>query len=316
MSSLLIWLAIFVISLIVLIKSADFFTTSAEKTGKLLCMPNVIIGATVVAIGTSLPELASSVMAVLKGSSEIVSGNVVGSNITNIFLVFGLAALIGSKIIVNRADINVDLFFLVASAFLLAFFAYDGKFVAREAMLCLVIMAMYIIYAVRKSSDDNTSNNNMPSKDKLSFLLREFFIIALSAFFIYLSAKYTVEAIIKLSQILNIAPEVIALSAVALGTSLPELAVAVAAAKKGIPEITVGNVLGSNIFNALAVMGVPAVIGTLVIPQNLIEFSIPLMLAATIMFYFVFHYKEVSRWHGFIFIVFYVFFIGKLFEFV
>ncbi|MCD5405120.1 MAG: calcium/sodium antiporter [Desulfotomaculum sp.] len=316
MSSLLIWLAIFVISLIVLIKSADFFTTSAEKTGKLLCMPNVIIGATVVAIGTSLPELASSVMAVLKGSSEIVSGNVVGSNITNIFLVFGLAALIGSKIIVNRADINVDLFFLVASAFLLAFFAYDGKFVAREAMLCLVIMAMYIIYAVRKSSDDNTSNNNMPSKDKLSFLLREFFIIALSAFFIYLGAKYTVEAVIKLSQILNIAPEVIALSAVALGTSLPELAVAVAAAKKGIPEITVGNVLGSNIFNALAVMGVPAVIGTLVIPQNLIEFSIPLMLAATIMFYFVFHYKEVSRWHGFIFIVFYVFFIGKLFEFV
>ncbi|MCL0032967.1 calcium/sodium antiporter [Peptococcaceae bacterium] len=316
MSSLLIWLAIFVISLIVLIKSADFFTTSAEKTGKLLCMPNVIIGATVVAIGTSLPELASSVMAVLKGSSEIVSGNVVGSNITNIFLVFGLAALIGSKIIVNRDDINVDLFFLVASAFLLAFFAYDGKFVAREAMLCLVIMAMYIIYAVRKSSDDNTSNNNMPSKDKLSFLLREFFVIASSAFFIYLGAKYTVEAIIKLSQILNIAPEVIALSAVALGTSLPELAVAVAAAKKGIPEITVGNVLGSNIFNALAVMGVSAVIGTLVIPQNLIEFSIPLMLAATIMFYFVFHYKEVSRWHGFIFIVFYVFFIAKLFEFV
>jgi len=223
---------------------------------------------------------------------------------------------LGSKISVNRDDINVDLFFLVASAFLLAFFAYDGKFVAREAMLCLVIMAMYIIYAVRKSSDDNTSNNNMPSKDKLSLLLREFFVIASSAFFIYLGAKYTVEAVIKLSQILNIAPEVIALSAVALGTSLPELAVAAAAAKKGIPEITVGNVLGSNIFNALAVMGIPAVIGTLVIPQNLIEFSIPLMLAATIMFYFVFHYKEVSRWHGFIFIVFYVFFIAKLFEFV
>ena len=314
--SLFIWIAVFVISLVVLVKSADFFTTSAEKIGKMLGIPNIIIGATIVAIGTSLPELASSVIAVLKGSSEIVSGNVVGSNITNIFLIFGLAALIGDKITVNRDDINVDLFFLVSSAFLFAFFAYDGKFVAREAMLCLVIMAMYIIYAMHKSNDDNTSNNNAPSKGILSFLLREFFVVATSAFFIYLGAKYTVESIIKLSQMLNIATEVIALSSVALGTSLPELAVAIAAAKKGIPEITVGNLLGSNIFNALAVMGVPALIAPLTIPQSLTEFDIPLMLAATLMFYFVFHYKEVSHWHGFIFIVFYVFFIGKLFEFV
>ncbi|GAH33655.1 unnamed protein product, partial [marine sediment metagenome] len=124
----LIWIIVFVVSLFVLIKASDYFTHSAEKIGLFFGIPLFIVGATIVAVGTSLPELISSIFAVLRNSSEIVVGNVVGSNVANIFLVLGIAAIVGRRMKLTYELIHVDLPLLIGSAFLLAVTIWDGIF--------------------------------------------------------------------------------------------------------------------------------------------------------------------------------------------
>ncbi|MCD4759634.1 sodium:calcium antiporter, partial [archaeon] len=139
-------------------------------------------------------------------------------------------------------------------------------------------------------------------------------ILALSALLIYLGARYTIESVINISDMLNIGKEIIAISAVALGTSLPELFVSIKAAKKGKADMAIGNLLGSNIFNTLAVMGIPALIGKLIIPTSMITFGLPIMLLATLIYFFTIQDQEVTRWEGWMLIIFYILFIGKLFN--
>jgi len=314
----LIWIIVFVVSLFVLIKASDYFTHSAEKIGLFFGIPLFTVGATIVAVGTSLPELISSIFAVLRNSSEIVVGNVVGSNIANIFLVLGIAAIVGRRMKLTYELIHVDLPLLIGSAFLLAVTIWDGIFSFPEALLCIAGIILYLLYTINtKSKHENIAIKKGPNEEvkqgrKLDW--KTLVILAVSAFFIYFGAKYTVESVIKLSEIFNIGKEIIAISAVALGTSLPELMVTIAAAKKGKPEMAVGNILGSNIFNALAVMGIPALIGTLIIPHSILTFGLPMMLIATLLYFFITHDKEVTKWEGWLLVIFYVFFIGKLFS--
>ena len=124
---------------------------------------------------------------------------------------------------------------------------------------------------------------------------------------------------VKISEIVNVGKEIIAASAIALGTSFPELMVSITAARKGMPEMAVGNVLGSNIFNSFVVMGIPALIGGLVVPEGILTFSLPLllisaMLVATILYFFITQDKEITKWEGWLLVIFYVFFLGKLFN--
>ena len=310
MLPLLIWIIVFVASLFCLIKSSDYFTDSAEKIGLYLGLPAFIVGVTIVAIGTSLPELASSIFAVLSNSSEIVVGNVVGSNITNIFLVLGITGIIGKKLKVTYELIHVDLPLLVGSAFLLAITVWDGIFTWPEALVCIGGFILYSVYIIKTQKKQETSKPKKPRKLDWKTIC----ILIISAFFIYLGAKYTVESVIQLSEILNIGKEIIAISAIALGTSLPELMVTVSTARKGKPEMAVGNILGSNIFNALAVMGIPALIGTLIIPSSILTFGLPMMLIATLLYFFITHDKEITKWEGWLLIIFYVLFIGKIFN--
>jgi len=313
------WTIIFIISLAVLIKASDYFTGAAEKIGLYFGLPPFIVGVTIVAIGTSLPELISSIAAVLNYSSEIVISNVVGSNITNIFLILGLAAIIGKKAKLTYELIHVDLPLLAASAFLLAITAWDGVFSLPEALLCLAGAVIYFIYAVNTEKEHKNSVMGKQAKSLLKEKEKRFDKqllagLLISGTFIYLGAEYTVKAVIQLSELLKIGKDIIAISVVALGTSLPELMVAISAAKKGKPEMAVGNVLGSNIFNSLAVMGVPALFGTLIIPASILGFGLPMMILATLLYFFTTQDREITRWEGWMFIVFYLFFIGKLFN--
>jgi len=309
-----IWIVVFVISLYVLIRASDYFTGAAAKIGLSFGIPDFIIGVTIVAIGTSLPEIVSSVIAVVRHSSEMVVGNVVGSNIANIFLVLGIAAVIGKKLTITYDLVHIDLPLLMGSAFLLAITIVDGKFTLLEAMLCMSGLIVYLLHAI---SVEKRRTGVMAQKEiKLGKELRgkTFVVLVLSGVFIFIGAKYTVESVIQLSALLHLGTEVIAASAVALGTSLPELMVTISAARKGMPEIAIGNVLGSNIFNALAVMGIPGLIGTLVIPQNILLFGLPMMIIATLLFFFMGQDKEITQWEGWLLIIFYVFFIVKLFN--
>ncbi|NET37825.1 MAG: sodium:calcium antiporter, partial [Cyanothece sp. SIO1E1] len=152
-------------------------------------------------------------------------------------------------------------------------------------------------------------------RDK-KFLTKQVTILALSAAFIFLGANYTVESVIKISAILHVGREIVAVSAVAMGTSLPELVVTLSAAKQGNAEIAVGNVLGSNIFNSFVVMGIPGLIGRLEIPRSVVIDGAPIMLAGTILLFFATQDQKVTRWEGWLFFVFYGWFLGKTFGIV
>ena len=318
MLEILIWIAVFVASLFVLIKASGYFTHSAEKIGLFFGLPVFIVGVTIVAIGTSLPELISSIFAVLRNSSEIVVGNVVGSNITNIFLILGIAAIVGKKLKITYELIHVDLPILVGSAFLFAAMIWDGVFTLPEALLSIVGIIIYFLYTINseKRHEDVEIKKEMKEelRKKKKLDTKTIAILVVSAVFIFIGAKYTIESVIKLSEIFNLGKEIIAVSAVALGTSLPELAVSITAVRQGKPEIAVGNILGSNIFNTFVVMGVPAFFGALIIPQSILTFGLPMMLIATLLFFIITQEKEVTKWEGYLLLLFYVFFIGKIFN--
>jgi cation:H+ antiporter len=323
MLELILWIVIFIISIFFLVKSSDYFTNSAEKIGIYLGIPSFIVGVTIVSIGTSLPELISSIFAVLNGSSEIVIGNVVGSNIANIFLIIGISAIVARKLNISFELIHVDLPMLVGSAFLLALLSWDGIFSLADAILSLGGILIYLAYIVAiqkkiawKKSSDKALVKEVFGKEKNGKKLhwQPIVILIVSAAFIFFSAKYTIQSIINISDLLNIGKELIAVTAVALGTSLPELMVSINAARKGNAEMAVGNILGSNIFNSFMVMGIPGLIGSLTIPASIISFGLPVMLLATLLYFFITQDKQITRWEGWLLILFYIFFIGKTFS--
>ena len=309
---LLIWLAVLALGLLVLIKASDYFTASAEKIGRFFGIPSFIIGTTIVAFGTSLPELFTSLVAVFRNSSEIVSANVIGSNITNILLILGIITITSGKIKINYNIIHIDLPFLVGSSLLLAVTIWDGLFDLFDTVLFLSALTVYIWYTMTKR--EKQERNHEDSENEKKILVKALVILIISCLFIYLGAKYTIESVIMLAEILKVKKEIIAVSVIALGTSLPEVMVSLSAARKGNAEMAVGNILGSNIFNSFAVMGISALFCPLVIPASILTFALPVMLVASVLFYVICHDNEVSIWEGWMLIIFYVFFIGKLFS--
>ena len=309
------WLAVFILSLSVLVKFSEYFTDSAEKLGAFLHISPFLVGVTLVSIGTSLPELTSSIFAVLANSSEIVVGNVIGSNISNILLVLGVTAIIGKQVKIGYEFIHVDMPVLIASALLFTISVIDGQFVLTEALLCLVAFFVYIDYTIKtqKRYRDIEIKKEMHGIVKRKLEYKTIIIFIISIIFIYIGAKYTVQSIIHLSEILNIGKEAIAATAVGLGTSLPELTVSIAAIKRGKREIAIGNILGSNIFNTFVVMGASALVGTIIIPATIISFGLPMMIISTFLYFFIAQDKKITSWEGWMLLIFYIFFIGRMF---
>jgi cation:H+ antiporter len=319
----LLWSSVLVVSLAALVKASDWFTASAERIGLALGMPAFLVGVTIVAIGTSMPELVSSVLAVVRGAPEIVAGNVVGSNIANLLLVLGLAGIIGGHLRVRFQLINVDLPFLAGSAFFLALVLWDGQVGRLEALLCLTGLAIYIWYALcgKPVVDDEPADSGAEVEDEddaqeapRPAWLRTAAFLAGSCALIYVGADFTVRSVIEIAALAGVGAELIAASAIALGTSLPEVAVTVSAARRGRAELAVGNVLGSNVFNSFAVIGVSGLVGVLPVPASIVEFGLPVMLIATLLAFFMVMEREMTKWEGWLLVLFYVYFIGALFN--
>ncbi|MBU1178478.1 calcium/sodium antiporter [Patescibacteria group bacterium] len=312
MLDLLFWIAIFVISLAVLIKAADYFTKYSEKLGSALGIPQFIIGVTIVSIGTSLPELATSLIAVFKGSTEIVAGNVIGSNIANILLVVGLAAVLSRKMVVKRSLINLDAPLLLAVTFLAVFVLWDKQVTFIESLFLIASYLVYILYSIYSRSKAEESNSQ--KKGEVSFKMVA--MIILGGLGVYLGAKYSIDSVLNISEILQINSSVIALSAIALGTSLPEVLVSVSAARKGNYEMALGNVFGSNIFNIAMVIGIPGLISTLGVSSETFLIAIPFMVAATVLYVISGISQKIYSWEGALYLIIYCLFIGKLFGLV
>jgi len=304
---LLVWSVLLVLSLAVLVKGSDFFTAAAERIGIAVGLSAFVVGATIVAIGTSLPELVSSVIAVLDGKSEIVAGNVVGSNIANLFVILGIAAIIDGHVRIKERIATVDLPFLLGSTMLLALLLWNGLVHRLDALLLLAALAIFFHYVLTSGQAREASETGGQGIG-----LAVLTVIG-SAALIFVGARGTVDAAVAIASEMGVGAEVIAASAIAFGTSLPEVAVTVAAARRGNSDMAVGNVLGSNVFNALAVTGIAALVGPLVVPQSLIDFAVPVMIIATIIVYFIIMQQEMTRWEGWLLILFYVYFVGALF---
>ncbi|MGB3612384.1 MAG: calcium/sodium antiporter [Elainellaceae cyanobacterium] len=315
------YFALFIASLAILVKASDVFTDAAERLGLSLGLPPFIIGVTIVSIGTSLPELISSLFAVLEGAPEIVASNAVGSNIVNIFFVIGTAAILCKGIMTISYDlVNVDLPLFVGSAFLLGSTALDLRFSRGEAILFLLAYVIYTVYITigsqKAPEETDVDLPGAPAARRQSAMVRNSALVVASALFIFLGARYTINSLIQISDTLQVGREVIAVTAVALGTSLPELLVTINAARKGQAEIVIGNVLGSNIFNTFVVMGIPGLFGDLPIPETTLATGLPTMIAGTVLMFFATQDKQLSSWEGWLFIVFYGWFIGSTFGFV
>ncbi len=316
----ILWSIVFIVSIAVLSKSSDYFVTSSEKIGVHFNLPQFITGAIIVALGTSLPELAASIASVIYDTSEIVIGNVIGSNITNIFLILGVTGILGRNFKRSFEILKVDMPLLAVSALLLAITIWDQHFSIFEGIIFILGMILYITYSL--SSDDIHKpfplEGDLEEKEAEEYKERLPWTIwlwlVLSGVGIYFGATYTVESITKLSGMLMIGSEIIAVTAVALGTSLPELAVSITAARKNNPEMAVGNVLGSNIFNTFSVVGIASLFGSLTIPASILEFSLPMMLIATVIFLFMSLENQFTKWEGWALLLLYVYFIGQIIQ--
>ncbi|MCK4891945.1 MAG: calcium/sodium antiporter [Candidatus Pacebacteria bacterium] len=337
---LLFWIVIFIFSLAVLIKSADYFTQSSERIGIDLKIPPFIVGIAIVSIGTSLPELATSLTAVFRGQTEIVTANAVGSNIANVFLVIGIAAIVARKISIKRSLINLDLPLLACATTIGIFILLDKKVTFLEGAILCATYIIYLFYIVsskkerkilnhiteneknnkenhtnhRKKINANTFKKIWNYKPKVEIGVT--FTLLISAFFIYLGASYTVESLINIATELNVATSLIVMSAVSIGTSLPELVVSVGAVMKKKYEIALGNVFGSNIFNVLIVIGVPALIADLTMDDATFYIGIPFLIGATILYIFSGISRKIYNWEGMMYLVIYLLFLTKIFGIV
>ncbi|MEO1448728.1 MAG: calcium/sodium antiporter [Bacteroidota bacterium] len=319
MPDLFIWSSIFILTLVTLIVSADFFIKSAERIGLALGIPPFIVGVTLIAMGTSLPELVTSIIAVLSpnADSAIVPGNVLGSNITNSCLVLGFIGVMARHVKMEFDILKVDLPMFLGAAVIMYLTTMDGKFSQFEGIVCLAALGMYLAYIVslgRTEPDQPplVDESEAPPRGKISW--KEPLILMASGTVIYLSAKYNVDSIRYLASMLRIGKEFIALTAVALGTSLPELVVSIVAVRKNNAEMAIGNILGSNIFNVFAVMGIPRLFGVIEVPGTITEFSLPAMLGATVLCLIAVQDRVVTRWEGWILLLFYGLYIGGLVE--
>jgi cation:H+ antiporter len=299
---------IFILALLGLLFSAKFFTKSAETIGTYFGLPTFVIGVFIVGIGTSLPELISGIISVQKQSSEILVGNIIGANISNILLVTGLAVVINRKnISLNSGYIYIDLHFLVGSFLYFYIIAYDGRIEVVESIFGLLMFTVYSIYLIKGESENNSVKQN---KFK-HFPVVSFLILAVSAVGIYFGADFTIASLEKIANDLSIPKSVVALTLLSLGTTLPELAVNISAIKQGKAEMAIGNVLGSCIFNTLVIPPIGSFFGIISVPENLLQLSLPVMAACGLLFYLLTQDKKISIWEGLMFICLYGLFIVK-----
>ena len=297
------FILLFLVSLGALLFASDRFVASAENIGLAYGVPPFIIGVTIVAFGTSLPELATSIASVYSGSSEIVIGNVMGSNITNILLILGVTSFVGNGIKLDFDVMDIDMPFLFCSAFLLFFVLRDLNFSGMETSIFLLALVVFLVNSLKVEKEDETLRREARVLD--------YIVLVGAGVLVYLGATYTIVALEEIATILSIPPHIIALTVIALGTSLPELIVSLAAIRRGKHAMAVGNVLGSNIFNTYAVMGIASMFGDISVPDIAVGFDMMIMLIATVLFGVMCIGGHISKWEGAMLIVFYIYFISE-----
>lgn len=293
---------ILIIGFILLIKGADYFVEGSSSVAKLLKVPPVIIGLTIVALGTSLPEAAVSITAATTGNNDIALSNIVGSNIFNLLMVVGVCALI--KPFLADADIvRRDYPLTILLTGVLWFFARDLTITRIEGFIFLAGLAAYLFYMI--STSLRSRNEMVDTPATLPAWKSALFIIGGIAAIIY-GGDLVVDSASKIAAAFGLSQTLIGLTVIAIGTSLPELATSIIAARKGESGLALGNVVGSNIFNILFILGSSTAISPIAVAAESVTDILILLVVSLIMYIFIRTGSKVSRAQGFISVALYV----------
>ena len=295
--------AVFIIAgFYLLIKGADIFVEAASKIALKFNVPQIVIGLTIVAFGTSLPEAAVSIKGAMAGNAGISVGNVLGSNIMNILLILGVASCI-APLAIKKNTFRIEIPFVIVITALLLFLGLSGNELSRiDGIIFLILLAGFMVYLIitAKNSDNEDEGTALTEKDTMPILL---LLVVLGAFFIVISADVTVDAASYIASELGMSDRLIGLTIVAFGTSLPELVTSSVAAKQGKTDIAIGNIVGSNIFNILFVIGVSATILPIVFERAFLKDSIVAIAAAVILFICVCNKEKKLKRYGGVFML-------------
>ncbi len=284
------------VGFVMLVKGADWFVEGASCIADRFGIPQLVIGLTIVAMGTSAPEAAVSISAALKGSAEITIGNVLGSNILNILLILGLTAVIHA-IQVQKTTIRYEIpMVLLLTAALVFMGLRDHEISRREGVVLWGLMLLYLLYLLHMARNGISGGGAEETKERPIPLLLLFVITGMVL--IVWGSDVAVDAAAELARIFSMSERLIGLTIVALGTSLPELVTSVTAALKGKVEIAVGNIVGSNLFNIMFVVGTTAVITPVVYSDVFLVDSLAAIGAAVLLLLCVFRKKMLSRIGG------------------
>ncbi|MFH1126529.1 MAG: calcium/sodium antiporter [archaeon] len=296
-------LIIFIICLAVLIYTAKLVTDSASHFARVFGASEFIVGATVVALGTSLPELSSSLAAMSSGLTEIVIGNVVGSNIANIALILGLTGIF--YVLKTERDIlKTDVPFFIGSAIITLIVLLDFKVTFSEGIILIVVYFSYLANSMITHKEHNGHK-----KIKLEYIQIVWFLLGLAGL-IY-SARYLIISSVDIMSSLGISEAIIGFILIAVGTSLPELSTSIVAARKGKIDMVLGNIIGSNIFNSLVVLGASALVADVKAGSQFIYSVAPAMVFLTILLSYMIRDRKITRFESGLLLMLYLIIIVR-----
>lgn len=300
------------VGIVLVLWGADRLTDGAVAVAEKMKMPQIVIGLTIVAMGTSMPEFCVSLVSALKGTTDLAVGNIVGSNIFNTLLIVGVSAWVAPMIIL-KSTVRKDIPFALFASVILLVMCLDGNISRLDAgiLFVLFLVFMYVTLKGAKTKDDDTAAKTEPIEDKkkpmAAWLSIVWIIVGLAC--LIGGSNLFVEGATKVAEHIGVSEAVIGLTIVAGGTSLPELATSVVSARKGNSGIAIGNVLGSNVFNILAILGVTGVITPMHL-QGITMLDLSMMVFSTLLVWlFSFTKYKIARWEG---IVLTIVFIGYM----
>ena len=310
----------FLLGLITLIVGAELLVRGASQIAATIGISPLVVGLTIVALGTSAPELAVSVKSALSGNTNLAVGNVVGSNIFNTLFILGLSALI-APLLVHIQIIRQEIPILIGLCILLFALTLDQMIAFHESLLLIGLCLAYTVFLIVQSRNQPISVQAEYSKEsgidpnKPTRLPIQIILVLFGLGLLVLGSNWLVDSAIVIAQSLGVSDVVIGLTIVAAGTSMPEVATSIMAALKGERDIAVGNVIGSNIFNIIACLGITGILAPngLTVPSSVVHFDLWIMLAASIACIPIFLTgREIARWEGGLFIAYYFAYIAYL----
>lgn len=302
-----------IIGIALLIKGADWFVDGSSKVAKALKIPSLIIGLTLVSIGTSLPELSVSVNAALAGNADISYGNVIGSNIFNVFVVIGASALFTPMIVAKDVK-KYDIPILIGIYLLFALFSFVTtplKLSRLESIILAILFVGYIVFLVlrTKKSGEVVEEEKEEQTEKPRKMWVNLVLIVLGCAGIIAGGEFVVTTASNLATMAGMSELLVGLTIVAVGTSLPELVTSMVAAKKGENDIAVGNAIGSSIFNILLILGVASSIRPIGFEFNTIVDASVMLLSVLMVFIFAFKSSKITKVQGGILVAIYVIYL-------